>query len=235
MNDSERTVCRYLESLGLGLVEHEPDGKNPPDFLVGGRIAVEARRLNENEEVDGIHRGLEVTAKPLQRAVVKALAQSGPPTGEHSWFVHYTVRRPLPSWKETERLLCDGVRQFRARLDDPPSELRLGRALRLSFHQSSRRHETLLLLGGLSDRDVGGFLVAELSRNLRICIDEKVRKVDRVRHRYKEWWLALEDRIGYGALDSDDADHLRVDLGPVSGFDKVILVNPLDPTRAVHL
>jgi hypothetical protein len=108
MNDSERTDGSFLESLGLGPVKHEPDGKNPPDFLVTGRIAVEARRLNENEEVDGVHRGLEVTANPLYHAVVKALARSGPPPGAHSWFVHYTVRRPLPSWMETERLLREG-------------------------------------------------------------------------------------------------------------------------------
>jgi hypothetical protein len=41
MNDSERTASRFLESLGLGLVEYEPDGKNPPDFLIAKRIAVE--------------------------------------------------------------------------------------------------------------------------------------------------------------------------------------------------
>ena len=196
MNDSERTVCRFLESLGLGAVEYEPDGKNPPDFLVGGRIAVEARRLNENEDVDGGHRGLEVTAKPLHRVVVKALAQSGPPPGANSWFVHYTVRRPLPPWRETERLLRDAVRQFRAQVDDPPSELRLHQSLRLSFQRASHRHDALLVLGGSSDHDSGGFLIAELARNLRICIDQKIQKVDRVRSRYGQWWLALEDRFG---------------------------------------
>ena len=128
--------------------------------------------------------------------------------------------------------MVDGVRQFRERLDDPPSELRLSRALRLSFHRASGRHDHLLVLGGSSDHEAGGFLLDELSRNLRICIDEKVRKVDRVRHKYGEWWLAFEDRIGYGALNSEDADQLRAALGPVAGFDKVILVNPLDPTSA---
>jgi hypothetical protein len=92
-----------------------------------------------------------------------------------------------------------------------------------------------LVPGGSSDHDSGGFLVAELSRNLRLCIDEKVRKVDRVRSKYDEWWLAFEDRIGYGALDGDDVDQLRAALGPVVGFDKVILVNPLDPSAAVNL
>jgi hypothetical protein len=83
--------------------------------------------------------------------------------------------------------------------------------------------------------NVGGFVVAELVRNLRLCIGEKLRKVDRVRHKYEEWWLVLEDRISYGALDGDDADQLRAALGPVAGFDKVVLVNPLEPTRALHL
>ena len=51
MNDSEQIICHFLESLGLGIVEHEPDGKNPPDFPVARRIAIEARRLNENEKL----------------------------------------------------------------------------------------------------------------------------------------------------------------------------------------
>ena len=168
MNASERTVFEYLNSLQIGLVAYEPDGKNPPDFLVGGRIAVEARRLNENAEVNGTHRGLEVTAKPLHDAVVQALAKSGPPAGSHSWFVHYTVRRPLPPWRQLEKLLHAGVQEFRDRLHEPPMEIRLGRAIRLSFHRASRRHDTLLVLGGSSDHDAGGFLVAELARNLEI-------------------------------------------------------------------
>ncbi len=85
MNDSETTVCEYLKSLRIGSVRYEPDGNVPPDFLVDGRVAVEARRLNEHEEVNGIPRGLEVTAKPLHRAMVKALRASGPPDGHRSW------------------------------------------------------------------------------------------------------------------------------------------------------
>jgi len=45
MNDSERAISEYLDSLRIGGVQYEPDGNVPPDFLVDGRIAVEARRL----------------------------------------------------------------------------------------------------------------------------------------------------------------------------------------------
>ncbi len=49
MDQSESHARDYLEHLGLGRVVYQPDGNVPPDFLVDGRIAVEVRRLNENE------------------------------------------------------------------------------------------------------------------------------------------------------------------------------------------
>ena len=79
MNESEKSVYEYLTSQGLGAVVYEPDGKVPPDFLVSGRIAVEVRRLNQNEETADGHRGLEETSKPLHALVCKALADVGPP------------------------------------------------------------------------------------------------------------------------------------------------------------
>jgi len=45
---------------------YEPDGNTPPDFLVNGTIAVEVRRLNQNEIIESGHRGLEVTTFPLR-------------------------------------------------------------------------------------------------------------------------------------------------------------------------
>ena len=235
MDDCERMVFAFLSSLGIGPVVYEPDGNVPPDFLLAARIAVEARRLNEHEEVDGTARGLEVTAKPLHQAVVKALDQSGPPSGAKSWYVHYTVRRPLPPWKVVEKQLRSGVQEFRDRLDDPPGTIRLGRSLSLRFLPAGRTYERLLVLGSSSDHDAGGFLVAELTRNLEICIAEKARKVSRVRHRYSEWWLVFEDRIGYGALEDDDVAQLRAALKTSSGFSKVVLVNPLDPRIGIEV
>ena len=79
MNDSERSVNVYLNSPQLGPVVFEPDGNNRPDFLVAGRIAVEARRLNENELVAGVHRGLEVTAKPF--TALEGCRESAAPSG----------------------------------------------------------------------------------------------------------------------------------------------------------
>jgi hypothetical protein len=127
------------------------------------------------------------------------------------------------------------VQEFRAQLDDPPRELRVGNSICLKFHRSGREYDTLLVLGGSSDHDSGGFVIAELLENLEICIAEKTRKIAAFREKYDEWWLALEDRIAYGALDSDDLRQLRAAIGPVPGFARILLVNPLEPAHAVDV
>ena len=62
MRRSEEAVDRFLRGLEVGDVRFEPDGNVPPDFLVDERIAVEARRLNQNELLGNGYRGLEVTS-----------------------------------------------------------------------------------------------------------------------------------------------------------------------------
>lgn len=98
MDDSEKTAKKYLEYLGFEGIVYEPDGNVPPDFLVNGRIAIEVRRLNQNEGNGSGFRGLEEIAIPLQMKIGKLLASLGPPKSGSSWFVHYTVRRPVPAW-----------------------------------------------------------------------------------------------------------------------------------------
>jgi hypothetical protein len=66
---------------------------------------------------------------------------------------------------------------------------------------------------------------------MMICIEEKTRKVARVRSRYPEWWLALVDTIGYGHHDDSERADLRRLIQVNDEWDKIILVSPLDPTQ----
>ncbi len=53
MNREESVVRQYLEHVGFQDIKYEPDGNIPPDFLVGGRVAVEVRRLNQHFNTEG--------------------------------------------------------------------------------------------------------------------------------------------------------------------------------------
>lgn len=80
----------------------------------------------------------------------------------------------------------------------------------------------------------GGFILSELNRNIRICVAEKTQKIARVRGRYPCWWLLLVDHIAFGSSDSD-REHLRQLLRVDHSWDKIIVVNSLEPTQGYEL
>ena len=235
MNDSERSVYRYLTSHGFRDVVHEPDGKVPPDFLVDGRIAVEVRRLNEGENTGRGHRGLEEVSKPLNALVINALAAVGPPIDDASWFVFYTYRRPLPPWKALDKDLRSVLMNIRERPNLQESDVWVASKLRLKFTRAGTVHPCLFVPGGSSDHESGGIVVSDMAQNLRVYIAEKSRKVFGVKGKYSEWWLAFEDRIGYGVLDESGRRDLQQQVRVEPPWSKIILVNPLNPTAGFEL
>ena len=229
MDDSEEVANEYLLNLGLGAVVYEPDGNTPPDFLVNGTIAVEVRRLNQNEIIESGHRGLEVTRIPLEASVRKLLASLGPAQSGVSWFVCYDFGRPLPEWKNLRSALRDYLLTFRA---NPSPEKELSSTICKGFEIKLRRagnsYPQFFVPGGSADDDSGGWVLQETQKNLGLCIEEKARKIAPYRHRYPEWWLVLVDRIGYG-VDACDEQLFREHLKFEHNWDKIVLVNPLNP------
>ena len=220
MKDSEVLALRYLSSLGLTSIDYEPDGNVPPDFLANGRIAIEVRRLNQNFVAEsGEVGGIEKARFDLLRCVRGVLSSLGPPAMAQSWFVCYEFCRPLPPLLKLRREIREVLLAFRAgQIDD--RRIRICDRFSLELIPSSVTLSHYFVLGGYQDLDSGGWLVAELERNLRICIREKGDKIARVRSRYSQWWLLLIDCIGYGAQECINVKH---------DWDKIILVSPLDP------
>jgi hypothetical protein len=235
MNRSEKLVFEYLTARKFSDIIHEPDGNVPPDFVVDGRIAVEVRRLNENEKTATGHRGLEEVSKPLTALIKKALVAMGPPRYGVSWFVSYSYRRPLPPWRQLEKSLRLVLREISEHPDLGTRRVRVADKLRLSFTRATELHPNLLVLGSWSDHDSGGFVISDIAHNLRICMAEKSLKISKVVHRYPEWWLAFDDRIGYGHLDADDLNQLRKLVRLDRPLSKIVLVNPVNPSNGFEI
>jgi hypothetical protein len=235
MNHSEKLVFEYLMARGFSNIIYEPDGNVPPDFVIDGRIAVEVRRLNENEKTATGHRGLEEMSKPLTALINKALAAIGPPRYGISWFVSYSYRRPLPRWRQLDKDLCRVLREISEQPDLRTCSVHVADKLRLSFTRATELHPNLLVLGSWSDHDSGGFVISDIAHNLRICMAEKSLKISKVVSRYPEWWLALDDRIGYGDLDEGDRNQLRSLVQLEHPWSKIILVNPSKPSNGFEM
>jgi len=235
MDDSEKAAKLHLEYLGFEGIVYEPDGNVPPDFLVNGRIAIEVRRLNQNEGTESKFRGLEEGAIPLQMKIGRLLASLGPPKSGFSWFVHYTLRRPVPAWDVLRPAIRQHLIAFRDhRSASRSTTIKVADCIQIELIRASNAHATCFVSGGYSDDDSGGWVFEETQKNLRLCIEEKTLKIAPVRHKYPEWWLILVDRIGYG-VDDCDRQLFHKHLGIRHSWDKVILLNPLNERSAFEI
>jgi hypothetical protein len=84
-------------------------------------------------------------------------------------------------------------------------------------------------MGSIGAGRSGALVALQLERNLKICIDHKTKTAEAsgIRTKYPEWWLVLIDLISYGQWEA-----IRI---PSHGWDKVILVNPLDYTQSIEV
>ena len=234
MDRSERTVSQYLSHRGFRDVVHEPDGNVPPDFLLDGCIAVEVRRLNQNEDTPDGPRGLEEAAIPLQAKVNRLLGTLGSSRSGQSWYVMYSFRRPLPPWDKLANALRVELAAFRDDTEHQPTSRKIAPGFRVKLYRAGHPYPEFFVFGGCTDSDTGGFVLSELNRNIRICVAEKTKKIARVRDRYHHWWLVLVDHVGYG-LSGSDREQLRQLVQLDHSWDKIILVNPLDATQGYEL
>jgi len=234
MDASEAIVEEYLRAQGFTDVVHEPDGNVPPDFLLNGHIAVEVRRLNQHERAEDGHCGLEHVQVRVAGVLKKVCDSLGPAKSGPSWFVMCEYRRPLPPRKQLETLLAAALVGF----VDPPGatspSIQVAPHFQVQLVRASTPHCTRFILGAFSDHDSGGLVLSEMRRNLKICMEQKRRKVARVQTKYPVWWLALTDHIGHG-LSAQERDQLRTLITVGEPWDKVILVDPAHPDLGFEL
>jgi len=194
---------------------------NPPDLLIDGRIAIEVRRLNQNFYNGQRHQGIEERDATLRSIIDEVLGGFGHPGEGVSYWVSYRFRNPLPVPRDLKRRLRQEIHAA------THSELLTGisiDSLTVHFQPSDRPLSQRFNVGLWVNRDRGGWVLSEMIRNLPICIEEKAAKIERVRHQYPEWWLALVDEINYGATDESDADELRAHVNVTSPWSKILIV-----------
>lgn len=227
MDHTERLAEAHLKCQGFSNVMYEPDGNVPPDFLVDGRIAVEVRRLNQNEQGRPELRGLEEVAIPFLAHFEGLLASYGAPSPT-AWWVRVDFKRPVPQWSVVKPLVKAFLDQFIANPTRRPEIWRFERNIEMEVFPRHSPSSRTFAVAIPSDSDSGGWVIPELERNLRLCIGEKTTKIEPYRSKYAEWWLLFIDFFAFGLNEFDRQQfHHQVHISHT--WDKVIIVNPSNP------
>jgi hypothetical protein len=229
MDPSEAIVEKLLTHMGFTQVVYEPDGNVPPDFLADGRVAIEVRRLNQNHDSGSGKQGLEEVAIPLWQRIENLVHSLGPPVGE-SWFVFIRFSRPIKPWKELGPKLKSALIAFQNQPVRVSGSIYSDGAFELDAFKASQPLETYFRMGGSSDDQSGGLIVAEMLSNIEYCMHKKSQKIASVKSKYTEWWLVLTDHIGNG-LDDFDQQQFLEHVNRPTDWDKVVVVSPSDATH----
>lgn len=229
-DQSERFVAEYLIRKGF-IPLHHPEGEhNPPDFAIDGQIAVEVRRLNQHWHDGERNRGVEERETSLFSIVEEVLVEFGPPIAGRSYWVSCSFQNSLPSAKSIKSALRNAIRQH---LHEPIIPDLFVENVELRFYKVAPR-PSLFSLGIQSNSDRGGFVAAEMIKNLDICIAEKTKKILRVLGRYAEWWLTFVDHISYGEWDKAEIEAIRSNVKVPVPWTKILIISA-DARQALEL
>lgn len=225
-NREEQIVIDCLIHQGYTEIEFEPDGNIPPDILVDNKIAIEVRRLNQNEITEEGFNGLEEDEFSVQGIMRKILQESSDETFDKSAFVGYYFNRPIPTKKEIKKYVSEILENHKSIIDEE-REYVLNKNFRMNIFPSATKLNQQYQYGMSSDNDSGGFVVSLIYENLKLIIPEKDEKTSKYRERYSEWWLAIVDKIGYGLSDLDSKQFHNLPKIENS-FDRLLLVSAIN-------
>ena len=232
-NREEQIVIDCLIHQGYTEIEFEPDGNIPPDILVDNKIAIEVRRLNQNEITEEGFNGLEEDEFSVQGIMRKILQESSDETFDKSAFVGYYFNRPIPTKKEIKKYVSEILENHKSIIDEE-REYVLNKYFRMNIFPSATKLNQQYQYGMSSDNDSGGFVVSLIYENLKLIIPEKDEKTSKYRERYSEWWLAVVDKIGYGLSDLDSKQFHNLPKIENS-FDRLLLVSAINSKSLRYL
>lgn len=225
-NREEKLVIDNLSYQGYENILFEPDGNIPPDILVDNKIAIEVRRLNQNQKTVNGFKGLEQDEFLVHGILRKIMEEVSDEDYEKSAFVGYYFKRPIPSKNEIKKFAKEVLENHKSSIDEM-REYEYNKYFRMMVFPSEIKLDQQYEYGMSTDGDSGGFIVSLIYENLKLIISEKEEKTKNYRNKYSEWWLAVVDTIGYGLSDLD-LGQLN-DLPKIENqFDRLLLISAID-------
>lgn len=240
-DECELQVKQWLESQGYSDIQYISEThKQPPDFVVEGRIAVEVRRLTDANATKGKGRGID---KPLEDIISKILEEAGePPEGHHVYVSCSFYGKDLPQQRVTEKQVKQAVNEY---IDNSGGDILqsgknlIARKVQLECGISTRFYPTPTSEDGkfelMQVTAKKARRVSESIDDINRCIQEKNVKVKKKGFcRYPEWWLVLVDCDFLTPLKGDQYEWTRIRNGLVDTehWSKIVV---LETTKAAVL
>jgi hypothetical protein len=225
MNSDEEIVNKYLQSNVGGVIVHEPDGKNPPDFSIDSSIAIEVRRLNAHYFLGQNTKSIEEMDIPVRKKFNRIIRNFPADYHGKTYFVGFCLNHPIKNIdKETIKGIKKILENYLSSNEvDTHIAYKVNSKITLYISPADPKPGKSFLPGGMSNHSEGGFVIPIYTENINHCIDEKNKKIENHKQKYNEWWLILVDHL-YNDLESFDIEQIKNNIGNLGKFRKLIII-----------
>jgi hypothetical protein len=231
MDFVETATSTFLTSLDIGAVKMYPCGLNTfPDYSIGDRIGVECTRLVDRVEKNGRL----FNCNELEPSIVQSLESTfkSLPFGNltTSFFVclDFDIDVDLRVTKKELKAYMVSLARSSEIL---PHRRKISESLEIELLRSSKVFEVPFVLGAMNNRDGAGWVLDQLSSQTRDAIKRKAPKLEKSRHLFGEWWLALSGSVSIGLTESY-VEFVTSEIRGTQGWSNILLIDPNEPLRS---
>jgi hypothetical protein len=234
MNREEQITEAYLRKSEFKDVVFEPDGNIPPDFSVDGKIAVEVRRLNQHFFTKDEIRGLEETRIPLFKLLESSLSEFDSEYKGYSYWVSIRFYRPVEKSDTNKKAIVKTLTDFLSRPLPPSCDIKVTENIYFHIYPSQAVEGRVFRFAGGTDRNSGGWALAEFKKNFNHCVAKKTEKIKDYHDKYISWWLVLVDQIAH-VFNEREKDDVKSMISINPSWDKVIVLDSVTGNRILEI
>ena len=239
MKREEEVVFNFLKKFYGDTLIFEPEPNNTPDIEINKSIAVEVRRLNQYFFNGDEPEALEKISFSIEKTLQEVLKSMGKWYAGRTYWLDMDYKRPIHFNKHNinremeaalKKFLCLKIIEF-------PYHLNVNSEIDFTIYESLPKDGRTFIYMGCIDEDAGGAVIPMYVHNLKLCIEEKSKKIARKFELYEEWWLYLVDYLGEGlkGLDSKEISMLKEWVGDTGNFNKIVILSCDGNTKLMEI
>lgn len=227
----ETVTYKFLNSFYVDSIIFEPLGKaKPPDFSVGGTVAVETTRLTKIVNIDGINIDINDFQIRFIDSLQNQLKKFQPIASRTTYFVSITYKHPINP-RQAASNVRDAILALHGKEDLNGTEVRISPFLKISFAAASSENDDRFLIGAVSCLNSGGWIYDDVLTQTVEALKRKTQKLGHLKNDFKEYWIA----VGSGDTRNLSFKYLvdlEKHLSGIGFWQKIIFLNSFNPKES---
>ena len=213
----------FLFDLCQELPIFEPDGKNGPDFLVLGKVAVESTQIMQSYTVNGKKFNIETNYKRIYDAISEILNEFNVTYSGQTYFLNFSYSAELPRISPYKKQIHDFLNEYLVSGDCNFFSFSIGEKIEFTIFPGTPIEGRVFRIGASDCYEQGGnpesIYVCEINR----CIEMKSKKTTKWENDYPQKWLILVDGIGFWD-NQINRDQISSKINGLGEFSRVLVI-----------